>query len=582
VNKLKNILFIIITIMLAVVIEAMTVNSMQKVKSINKPFEKLTSKRDGYNKNVTLSQIIFSEKTTKALMQLIVDDGDKTFKYIPNRDFIHKLYQKNGYKPMWFTNKGVKSKAVNDIFKTIENDAMLDERGHIYKRYKYLKNHLSKNHKLTIEDEMKTDIQLSALCKSYISFNINGSINWWEFRNRLKWLRQNNISADWVTYTPKYDILRLMLKYPLSTIADITTPTSFGYREMLDELRRLKDIKAYGGWRKIPYSSQLRYGKSGKIVARLIERLKSSGDYRCGGNNHRYDRCLRQAVKRFQKRHGLYPSGVMNSYTRKKMNISVDWKIKKVLLNLDRIKKLPNQPMDERHIVVNIPDFRLYYRENGRDKLTMRVIVGDKEHHTPIFSNKISYIVLNPYWIMPDSIVQKEIIPKILKNPNYLEDRGYEVRTSYSTKAPTIDATKVDWAKVLKYGQTKRYKFMQPPGEKNALGKIKFKFPNQFAVYLHDTPTKRLFKKGLRAFSHGCIRISQPNALLSTFAARDRAVNYNRSQQILRGTEKTQLNLSQKVPVHIVYLTAWVHSDGLLYYSNDVYNYDKKQKRVIK
>ncbi len=580
-NSLKNILFIIITIMLAVVIEAMTVNSMKKVNIINDPFETLSLKRDAYNKDVSLSEIIYSENVTKVLMRLIIDNGDTTFKNISNRKFIDKLYQKNGYMPMWFTNKGIKTKAVKSMFRIIDNDIMLDKRGNIYKRYQYLKKYLEKNNNFSIENEMKLDIELSSLCKSYISFNIYGSIKWWDFQNRLKWLRQNKIPADWVTYTPKYDISELMLNYPLSKIIELTTPKSFGYKKMLSELRRLKNIKQNGGWQKIPNSSQLRYGKSGNIVARLITRLKSSGDYRCSGNNHKYDRCLKQAVKRFQRRHGLYPNGAINNYTRKKMNISVDWKIKKVLLNLDRIKRLPNQP-ENRYIMVNIPDFRLYYKENGKEKLSMRVIVGDKKHHTPIFSNKISYIVLNPYWIMPDSIVQKEIIPNILKNPTYLQDKGYEVRSSYSTKAPTIDTSKIDWAKVLRYGQTKKYKFMQPPGPKNALGKIKFKFPNQFAVYLHDTPTKKLFKKGVRAFSHGCIRIAQPNALLSTFAANDSAVNYNRSQQILRGKNKTQLNLSKKVPVHIVYLTAWINSDGLLHYSNDVYNYDSKQKRAIK
>jgi murein L,D-transpeptidase YcbB/YkuD len=567
--------------MLAVVIEAMTVNSMKKVNIINDPFETLSLKRDAYNKDVSLSEIIYSENVTKVLMRLIIDNGDTTFKNISNRKFIDKLYQKNGYMPMWFTNKGIKTKAVKSMFRIIDNDIMLDKRGNIYKRYQYLKKYLEKNNNFSIENEMKLDIELSSLCKSYISFNIYGSIKWWDFQNRLKWLRQNKIPADWVTYTPKYDISELMLNYPLSKIIELTTPKSFGYKKMLSELRRLKNIKQNGGWQKIPNSSQLRYGKSGNIVARLITRLKSSGDYRCSGNNHKYDRCLKQAVKRFQRRHGLYPNGAINNYTRKKMNISVDWKIKKVLLNLDRIKRLPNQP-ENRYIMVNIPDFRLYYKENGKEKLSMRVIVGDKKHHTPIFSNKISYIVLNPYWIMPDSIVQKEIIPNILKNPTYLQDKGYEVRSSYSTKAPTIDTSKIDWAKVLRYGQTKKYKFMQPPGPKNALGKIKFKFPNQFAVYLHDTPTKKLFKKGVRAFSHGCIRIAQPNALLSTFAANDSAVNYNRSQQILRGKNKTQLNLSKKVPVHIVYLTAWINSDGLLHYSNDVYNYDSKQKRAIK
>jgi len=582
VDTLKNILFIVVTIMLAVVIEAMTVNSVQKVNNINDPFETLSSKSNTYSEDVSLSEIIYSENATKGLMRLIIDDGDRTFKHIANRKFITELYQKNGYMPMWFTSQGINTDAVNDIFKTINNDVMLDKRGNIYKQYKYLKNQFSKNNNRSMDDELKLDIQLSSLYKSYLSFHIYGSIKWWDFQNKLRWLRQHKISADWVTYTPKYDIAELMLQYPLSQIVESTTPTSFGYRKMLKELKRLKNVQKRGGWKKIPNSSQLRYGKSGKVVAKLIDRLKSSGDYRCKGNNHKYDRCLKQAIKRFQRRHGLYPNGQMNSYTRKKMNISVDWKIKKILLNLDRIKRLPEQPEWDKYIVVNIPEFRLYYRENGKDKLSMRVIVGDKKHHTPIFSNRVSYIVLNPYWIMPDSIVQKEMIPNILKNPNYLADRGYEVRTSYSTKAPTIDTSKIDWAKVLKYGQTKKYKFMQPPGPKNALGKIKFKFPNQFAVYLHDTPTKKLFKKGVRAFSHGCIRISQPNALLSIFASIDPAISYSRSQRILRGKTKTQLNLSQTIPVHIIYLTAWVHSDGLLHYSGDVYSYDKKQKRAIR
>ncbi|MCH9739781.1 MAG: L,D-transpeptidase family protein, partial [Epsilonproteobacteria bacterium] len=452
----------------------------------------------------------------------------------------------------------------------------------IYKRFQYLKKAFQSNNNRTLDKELMLDIQLSSLYKSYLTFHLYGSIKWWEFQNKLSWLRKNKIAADWVTHNPNYDIAELMLHYPLSKIVQATTPSSFGYNRMLNELKRLKRVKSQGGWKKIPNSSQLQYGKSGSHVKQLINRLRSSGDYTCApsnGDNH-FGPCLQKAVKRFQKRHGLYPSGKMNSYTRKKMNISVDWKIKKVLLNLDRIKRLPDQPED-RYYMVNIPDFRLYYKENGREKLSMRVIVGDKENHTPIFSDKISFIVLNPYWIMPDSIVKNEMIPSILKNPNFLTERGYEVRTSYNTKRAPIDASRVDWAKILRTGQSKRYKFMQPPGPKNALGKIKFKFPNQFAVYLHDTPNKKLFKKGQRAFSHGCIRVAEPNRLLSTFAPHERSVNYNRAQSILRGKNKTQLNLAKPVPVHIVYLTAWINSDGLLHYRNDIYNYDTKQRRAI-
>jgi len=568
--------------MLVVVIEAMTATSIKKFDSINDPFELLSSKSESYHKDISLSEIEYSEKVTNRLMQRVVFDANLTFKTIPYRKFIQEIYSRNNYMPFWFTNKGPKYRKLEDFFKTIGSDAMLDKRGNIYKKYQYLKKTFKSNNKRTVDEEITLDMQLSALYKSYLQFHIYGSIQWWDFKKKLKWMRSRKISADWVTYTPKYNITELMLSFPLSKIVQATTPSSFGYKTMLNELRRLRRVQAQGGWKKIPNSSQLRYGKSGREVAKLIKRLRSSGDYTCpiNGSDNSYGPCLKKAVKQFQRRHGLSPTGKMNRYTRQKMNISVDKKIKKILLNLDRIKRLPDQP-ENRYIMVNIPDFRLYYMEKGQERLSMRVIVGDDEHHTPIFSNKISFIVLNPYWIMPDSIVQNEMIPAMLKNPKYLEERGYEVRTSYSTKQPPIDTTKIDWSRVLRNKQTKQYKFMQPPGKRNALGKIKFKFPNQFAVYLHDTPNKKLFRKARRAFSHGCIRIAEPNRLLSTFAPHERSVNYNRAQRILRGKEQTQLNLTTPVPVHIVYLTAWINSDGLLHYRNDVYHYDKKQKRTI-
>ncbi|HHH19180.1 MAG TPA: hypothetical protein ENK86_01520, partial [Campylobacterales bacterium] len=488
----------------------------------------------------------------------------------------------NNYMPLWFTSKGVKSHALEDFFKTIGNDPMLDTNGAIHKRYSYLKSMFQSNNNRPLSQELMLDIQLTSLYEQYLHFHIYGSIKWWQFQSSLDHLRKRKIAADWVTYKPKYDIANLMFHYPLSKIVQATTPSSFGYPQLLKELRWLKAIQRQGGWVKIPNSRQLRYGQSGKSVAQLIERLRSSGDYTCAPSNgdNTFGPCLQQAIKRFQKRHALYPSGKINSYTLKKLNISVDWKIKKVLLNLDRIKRLPDQD-ESRYIMVNIPDFKLYYKENGREKLSMRVIVGDKENHTPVFSDKISFIVLNPYWIMPDSIVKNEMIPEILKNPDFLAQRGYEVRTSYNTNVSPIDDKQIDWARVLRTGQTKKYKFMQPPGPKNALGKIKFKFPNQFSVYLHDTPNKKLFNKGQRAFSHGCIRVAEPNRLLAQFTQHERAFSYNRAQRILQGKTKTQLNLSQHVPVHIVYLTAWVNSDGLLHYRNDVYNYDTKQTRAI-
>ncbi len=576
----KNILIIVLTTALAVVLEAVTLSSAEGLNTINNNFQKASTNYKDYDDSVTFTQIIYDEKSIKALMSKIITNEAQTFSHISNKEFIQDVYQRHGYRPIWFDYKGIRKAAVYDLFNNIEKDDTLENSGAIKKEYRAIKKEIATTKNRTLDHELDLDLKLTSLYYRFMKHHIYGDINWWSFQRKLSLLRKNHIAANWVINTPKYDIADMLLRYRISYVVEITTPSSFNYRKLKKELSRLRKVQAQGGWRKIPNSSQLHYGRSGKVVKQLAQRLQSEGDYLCSQITSTYDNCLKKAVKRFQKRHGLAQTGNINSATRKKLNLSVNWKIKKILLNMDRIKRLPDQPED-RYVMVNIPEFRLFYRENNQQKLTMRVVVGDKKHHTPIFSNKISFIVLNPYWLIPDSIVQKEMIPHLMKNPNYLIDRGYEVRKNYSLKSPPIDSTKVNWAKVLRTGQTKKYKFSQPPGDKNALGKIKFKFPNQFAVYLHDTPAKKYFKKGFRAFSHGCIRIEQPRAFLATFAKHEPNINYNRAKRILQGKTKTQYNLSQPVPVHIVYLTARVKRDGLLHYFPDVYGYDAKQTRTI-
>jgi len=582
VHLLKSLIFIILLTALAVVLEAVTLSSVEKLDTINSSFKKQSSNYKKYDRNITLSQIIYDEKSTKELMSLLITKETKTFKHISHKNFIQDVYQRKAYRPIWFNHKGLRKEALYDLFNNIDIDDTLEDNGPIKREYTRLKKKIALTKERVLKKELILDLELSSLYRSFLGHHLYGSIDWWNFQKKLSSLRRRNVAANWVTNNHKYDIADILLRHRLSYIISLTTPSSFNYNALRDELSRLRSVQREGGWKKIPNSSQLRYGKSGKIVKQLTLRLQSEGDFTCQhkGGKYIYDTCLKKAVKQFQRRHGLGQTGKISRATRKKLNLSVNWKIHKILLNLDRIKRLPDQAED-RYIMVNIPDFRLYYKENGRNALTMRVIVGDKTHHTPIFSNKISFIVLNPYWLIPDSIVRKEMIPGILKNPNYLAQRGYEVRKNYALKRPPIDTSNIDWARVLRNGQTKQYKFMQPPGPKNALGKIKFKFPNQFAVYLHDTPTKKLFKKAHRAFSHGCIRIAEPKALLATFAKHEASVNYNKAKRILQGKNKTQLNLASPVPVHIVYLTARVKSDGLVHYMSDVYGYDSKQHRTI-
>ena len=190
-------------------------------------------------------------------------------------------------------------------------------------------------------------------------------------------------------------------------------------------------------------------------------------------------------------------------------------------------------------------------------------------------------IVLNPYWNIPKSIIQKEMIPKLLRNPYALEKQGIEIYAGWGKDAHKVDPASVDWSQ-YRYSKTVPYRFAQVPGYKNALGKVKFLFPNRFSVYMHDTPTKPLFKRPKRAFSHGCVRLEKPRELLRTFASFENNVDFEKSQEILKGKKNVYLRLKEKVPVDIIYLTAWVDYDGKLQFRDDVYHYDKMQLQSYK
>jgi len=205
----------------------------------------------------------------------------------------------------------------------------------------------------------------------------------------------------------------------------------------------------------------------------------------------------------------------------------------------------------------------------------MRVITGRKGHETPIFYGKVRTIVLNPYWRIPASIIRHETIPKLQRDPGYTNKKKIEIHTGYSEHSKRIDPHSVNWHK---YGKRlPPYRFMQSPGEHNALGKVKFLFPNKYSVYMHDTNQRNLFVKDYRALSHGCVRLGKPFDLLETFADIEPNINNEKSKRILKENKKTAYRLKHAVAVDIVYLTTLVDIDGTIRFSNDVYGYDKMQ-----
>jgi len=500
---------------------------------------------------------------------------------LKNQPIIVNFYQTQSYQPLWLTDHGLKKEKIRQFLYYVRNDLTLHPKGFIFKEAERLTK--IQNANLSRKKAMQFELRLTALYYEFLQHTIYGEINWNKFNARLKSLESSNIEANWVQYGRRFDVIELMAQENVIGTIKRMTPQGYRYHNLLQALYKLYVIQSRGGWKPLPYFKRLKLGNRGANVKKLRERLRISGDYKSCGTRETdlFDNCLVKAVKRFQNRHNLTTDGVVGKGTRWVLNKPVKDKINRVLLNIDRIKWLPREN-SQRYIVVNIPEFLLHYVEYQREVKTLKVIVGDTKHPTPVFSNKISYIVLNPYWKVPEGIVRREVVPHMIQNPDYLRKQGLQAHTTWEENSTIVNLDNIIWEEYLDGTKKFPYRLMQPPGPRNALGKIKFKFPNKFSVYLHDTPTKRLFKRKKRAFSHGCVRLSNPRSLLESISMFDENVNLAKANQILAGKRKTQLNVANKIPIHLIYLTAGVNANNELVFRPDIYNYDKYQTRFIR
>ncbi len=495
---------------------------------------------------------------------------------------LQNFYNSRQNRPIWLSPRGIKGKKVMQLLSSIQKDVTLDPRSHIQKKAKMLKKALERRH--TNASIYRLEVELTTLYYDFLQHTIYGEIDWRAFDAHLAENQARGIDTNWVRYPLYFDIISLMSQEDVLQTLKQVTPHGYQYKRLTSALYKLYKIKWKGGWAKLPAVNSLKKGQSSQMVAKLRKRLTISGDYKqCSEktSNRYFGTCLEKAVKRFQKRHNSVADGVVGRGTQQLLNISVNSKINKLLLNIDRIKWLPRN-VTERHIVVNIPEYMLHYYEYGKEQKKLRVIVGDTKHPTPIFSDTLSYITINPYWKLPARIIKKEVIPAMVKNPNYIKEHGLEAHETWEENSSIVSLKGMNWSKYLKEENKFPYRLMQPPGPKNALGKIKFKFPNKFSVYLHDTPTKHLFKKKKRAFSHGCVRLSQPFSLLESLSKNEPYIGSSEVKSVLLSKQKKEIDLTRDIPIHLVYLTAWVDTNNQLVFGDDIYQYDKYQQRVIR
>ena len=324
-----------------------------------------------------------------------------------------------------------------------------------------------------------------------------------------------------------------------------------------------------GGWSRVPVG-KFAAGESGAAVAALRKRLAAGGhlDAAAAASSGPLSAKDGLAVKAFQGLHGLKATGAVDGATLAAMNVPINERIRQIALNLERWRAMPDD-LGARHLIVNIPSFHLLAREDGKSVLDIRVVVGKLTNKTPVFSSTMSSIVFSPYWNIPDSIVDGETVPAIAKDPAYLARNNIEVRDI--SNSSTIDYADVDWDNP---SQRRRLAFRQKPGPGNALGSVKFLFPNQYDVYIHDTPADRLFSRVSRALSHGCVRLEQPEALARYVLRGSPEWDDQGIREAMNAGVEKHVRLHEPIPVHLVYFTTWVDENGGLHFQPDIYGYD--------
>jgi L,D-transpeptidase YcbB len=326
-------------------------------------------------------------------------------------------------------------------------------------------------------------------------------------------------------------------------------------------------IVAQGGWETVPATKKLKLGVVDTDVVPLRRRLMVTGDLSSNaGISEAFDTYVDAAVKRFQARHGLPADGVLGKYSYLAMNVSAPVRLGQLQTNLVRLRSMSGD-LGARYVMVNIPAAQIEAVENGRVVLRHTAIVGRIERQTPIVNSKINEIIVNPYWNAPVSIVRKDIIPLMRKDPQYLADNNIHI---LGPNGNEIDPAAVDWSTE----DATKFLFRQDPGKGNAMASVKINFPSPDGVYMHDTPQQSLFSKLMRFDSSGCVRVQNVRDLVTWLLRDTPGWDRQHFEQTIKSGVNTPVQLTDPVPVHFTYISAWSTGDGVVHFRDDIYGRD--------
>lgn len=499
-----------------------------------------------------------------------------------------RFYEARAYRPAWSTDSGPLPQAtalLDGIQTHAEREGLQVETYRLGKLRKRLQ---------SLEQQTQSQVDPHALAN--LDLLLTNAFFLYAVHVSIGSVRFDALDAQWFENRQKPDlalVLQQALEANLEDTLKSLPPQHPEYGKLRETLAQHRELAARGGWPQFPPGFDLRPGDQDERIPQLRVRLQATGELAppppksvasgkktknkkepqpIPSESHIYDTTLVQAVKRFQKRHGLVADGIIGGGTFAALNVSIETRIRQIIANMNRWRELPAH-LGARYIAVNIPNFTLDVIENEQVALHMKVVVGKmvEERNTPTLTATMTHLVLNPYWHVPKSIAEKELFPLSKKDPQYFAQNNFTVhrvpiekqeRDPHATEGSTIAKT------------VYRYVLKQEPGPKNALGRVKFIFPNSYGVYLHDTPAKDFFNRSVRTYSHGCIRVEKPIDL-AEYLLRD-SEKWTRSAILatIGQRKEKKVLLPETIPVYIQYWTAWVDDKGITQFRNDIYGYD--------
>ncbi len=486
---------------------------------------------------------------------------------IAGRDVLAAFYEQRDFTRGWTDRK--KSEQLLRAIRSIEEDG-LDPEDYLLSSLERVNTRLDSTAALSSETLVDDDIlQTEALIR--LGYHVLfGKVDYSEFDP--VW----NFGRTIHDLDPPVALQNVIDSPDLAAAIESEKPAHPAYSNLKRELAHYRELQRAGGWRRIPDGATLEPGAIDPRVPVIRARLAVTGDLEGetvrdgsgeGDESELYDEGLAAAVRVFQTRHGLEADAVVGPRALQEMNVSIETRIDQLRLNLERGRWLLHDIGDE-FVIVNVAGFRLYHLSDGQVDWTTRVQVGKTFRKTPVFRSEITYLVLNPTWTVPPLLLREDILPQIRRDRSTLKRMNYKV---LDRNGRAVDPSGVDWSPSARFPYTIR----QEPGSTNALGSVKFMFPNEFAVYLHDTPHPELFDKEERAFSSGCIRVQDPLRLAELLL--DGQAEWSRSEidRVVESGKTKSITLAKPVPVLLSYWTAWVDvDDGRLQFRRDLYQRD--------